>query len=99
MFKIPTFDEWVGKGKKYEGQLGEYILQIRPFSWSENSVMYAFAVAAEKNPLNIYAKTIYHSYFNCGYEDMEMLRKWYDKQVEQFNNYWEKYVTENFLVK
>ena len=97
LFSIPTFNEWVANGKKTECKLGEYTLHIRPFSWSDNSVMYAFGVAANENPLNVYTKTIYHSYFSCGFEDVEPLREWYEKQVSQFNAYWQKYVTENFL--
>ena len=97
MFNIPTFEVWVSKGKKFKGNLGEYVLEIAPYSWSENSVMFGFAAATSQTPLNMRTKTVYHSYFSCSYEDIDSLRVWYEKQATQFNSYWEKYITENFL--
>lgn len=95
---FPTFEEWHKNNCKFESKLGEYNIRIDIFSWNmEGGKTYAFGVAANQNPLNIYSTTVYYSSFSQEVEDKEGLQNWYEGQIKHFKEFWENYIYNTYF--
>ena len=95
---FPTFEEWYKNNCKYESKIGEYIVRIDIFSWKmDGGKTYAFGVASNQNPLNIYSNTVFYSSFSCEKGEVDSLQNWYETQIERFKEFWKNYIYDTYF--
>lgn len=99
-FNLPTFEEWQKKKNEVKVNLGAYRVEIRPFCWGDGYTAYGFAMALSNcNALNVYTDKLFSSSFKHGYEaDENELKQWYDSTVATFHDFWEQYITGEYLL-
>lgn len=96
-FEFPTFEEWQKRNNSVEKTLGAYRVEIRAFSWGENTTTYQFAMAlANCNALNVYTERLFSRNFRYDGDD-EKLRQWYNGTVEQFHIFWENHIKSTYF--
>ena len=96
-FNIPKFEEWERQNNVAELTLGAYRVEIRAFSWKNDSTLYKFAMSLSNcNALNIYTEKLFCKSFEC-YGDRENLKKWYNDTVENFHAFWENHIINTYF--
>lgn len=96
-FSIPSFEEWDRNERNYKETLGDYTIQIEPFSWSEGKVTYASAIAKYDVPNNIWVEKIFHDRMDCDPRDTEFVKMWYNNTTKKAQDRWIDYISKKYL--
>jgi len=97
-FKIPSFEEWNIKGRKFKQTIGDYTCAISTFSQGVNGNVidiYKASIADYEYPNNIYVKKIVSKSLECHRDDLEKIKEWYNSVKDELNNAWEKFIIDN----
>lgn len=91
-FEHISFEEWIKNGKDYSANLGAYWYHIRICGWGNGITGYMFSF----HIYSIYTDCIFSKVYE-DYGDMDKLKEWYDKTIEEFNIFWEELINSTYL--
>ena len=94
-FEHITFEEWEKNGKEYTAVLGAYCYNIGPCIWGHGITVYIFSFHIYNiNTDSIFSK-VYDDYNDYG--DIEKLKEWYNKTIDEFDDYWQNLINSTYL--